>query len=570
MLANDFHPLASRPAHTAAPSKLHRLAKPRWFAKTVVTGLAFAAVSLVTGTAQPAAAQQGFGSLFSYNQPAKKRAVRKKRAPAARKTAKSEAIKPASETKGTVYAVVSLPDQHITVYDATGRIAQSRISSGKPGKRTPTGVFSVIGKKRFHRSNLYSGAPMPWMQRITWSGIALHAGVVPGYPASHGCIRLPKAFAPKLYSLTSMGARIIVSPGEVKPEPIRHAALPMPTMRPFPGASQQAAAPRQAALELASTDAADAAKATAAATEGEPPSPPSDAAHHEPALLNPIAYAAALKKQAEAEKTAAEAALKTALEAAQQAGAEARKAADALDDAEAVLKQAEAKLAAATPKEREDTPETTASTGAEASAAPDPALVAVVDAARAALDQARAVDAQKSQAAFDAVEVYKRAGEASKAAAKRVAEAERRREQVSVFISRKEGKIFVRQDWKAVWEAPVTIRDPERPLGTHIYTAVDVEADGSEVHWTAMSMPPEKSKSKSTRRARGKKVKAEADTKPDLPPETASGALDRIQMPEGARELIGELLWTGGSLIVSDHPRSYEMGDYTDFIVLTR
>lgn len=560
MLASHFCTPAARSLLSSAPSKSPRLPK------LVLAGLSIAAVSLVTGAPQPAAAQQGFGSLFSYNQPAKKPAARKKRAPAASQAAPAEASKPANETKGTVYAVVSLPDQHITVYDATGRIAQSRISSGKAGKRTPTGVFSVIGKKRFHRSNLYSGAPMPWMQRITWSGIALHAGVIPGYPASHGCIRLPNAFAPKLYSLTDMGARIIVSPGDVKPETITHTILPTPKMQLAPTAAQQAAAPEKAAVELASSDASDAAKATAAA--GEPALTPGGEASQQPALLNPIAYAVALKKQAEAERSAADATSKAALESAQKTGAEARAATEAVSDAEAALKRAEEKLAAASQEDRANAPETTASTGA--ATVPNPELVADVDKAREALDQTRTVDAQKSQAAFEAVEVYKRADEAAKAAAERVAEAERRRKQVSVFVSKKEGKIFVRQDWKAVWEAPVTIRDPERPLGTHIYTAVDVETDGSKVHWTAISMPPENAKATPARRgSKGAKAEASAPSA-SLTPETATGALDRIEMPEGARELIGELLWTGGSLIVSDHPRSYEMGEYTDFIVLTR
>ena len=86
--------------------------------------------------------------------------------------------------------VVSIPKQRISVYGAGGFTAQSAVSTGTAGFPTPTGVFSVIQKNRYHRSNIYSGAPMPFMQRITWSGVAMHAGVLPGYPASHGCIRL--------------------------------------------------------------------------------------------------------------------------------------------------------------------------------------------------------------------------------------------------------------------------------------------------------------------------------------------------------------------------------------------
>ena len=85
------------------------------------------------------------------------------------------------------------------------------------GHPTPMGVFSVIQKHKLHHSNIYSGAPMPYMQRITWSGIAMHAGVLPGYPASHGCIRMPMAFAVKMWNWTRMGARVIVTPGEITP-----------------------------------------------------------------------------------------------------------------------------------------------------------------------------------------------------------------------------------------------------------------------------------------------------------------------------------------------------------------
>ena len=93
------------------------------------------------------------------------------------------------------------------------------------GHSTPTGIFSVIQKQTFHRSNIYSGAPMPYMQRITWSGIALHAGVLPGYPASHGCIRMPGDFAVKLYNMTRSGARVLIAHNDVVPVPFEHARL---------------------------------------------------------------------------------------------------------------------------------------------------------------------------------------------------------------------------------------------------------------------------------------------------------------------------------------------------------
>ena len=100
---------------------------------------------------------------------------------------------------------VSISKQQLTLYENGAPVAHSPVSTGMAGHPTPTGIFSVIGKEIFHRSNIYSGAPMPYMQRITWSGVAMHAGVLPGYPASHGCIRLPHDFAVRLYGLTRHG-----------------------------------------------------------------------------------------------------------------------------------------------------------------------------------------------------------------------------------------------------------------------------------------------------------------------------------------------------------------------------
>lgn len=111
---------------------------------------------------------------------------------------------------GPTVIVVSLPEQRLHVYRGGQRVGVSTVSSGKPGKETPTGVFPILQKKRMHHSNLYDDAPMPYMQRLTWDGVALHAGRIPGYPASHGCIRLPKAFAAKLFELTERDNTLVV------------------------------------------------------------------------------------------------------------------------------------------------------------------------------------------------------------------------------------------------------------------------------------------------------------------------------------------------------------------------
>ena len=116
---------------------------------------------------------------------------------------------------GPLQLVISIKKQQLTVYAGGQAVAHSQVSTGVPGHPTPQGVFSIIQKAIYHEFNLYSSAPMPYMQRITWSGIAMHQGVVPGVPASHGCIRLPAAFAKRLWSMTKIGARVIIAQDDV-------------------------------------------------------------------------------------------------------------------------------------------------------------------------------------------------------------------------------------------------------------------------------------------------------------------------------------------------------------------
>jgi hypothetical protein len=147
-----------------------------------------------------------------------------------------------------VIAIVSLRSQRITVYDANGWILRAPVSSGQKGRETPAGIFSVIQKEAEHYSNLYDDAYMPHMQRITWSGIALHGGPLPGHPASHGCIRVPYDFAARLFAATKLGIRVIVAPTDVAPVEIAHPAL----FSPKSGAGAIAAARTAEANEAAS------------------------------------------------------------------------------------------------------------------------------------------------------------------------------------------------------------------------------------------------------------------------------------------------------------------------------
>ena len=151
-----------------------------------------------------------------------------------------------AKPQGPLILAISINKQRVKVYDANGLFTEAPVSTGMAGHATPMGVFSVIQKQKFHRSNIYSGAPMPFMQRITWSGIALHAGVLPGYPASHGCIRMPPGFAVKMYGWTRMGARVLVTPGETSPSSLEHPLLaafkaPQPTAATQPDTNAPAA-----------------------------------------------------------------------------------------------------------------------------------------------------------------------------------------------------------------------------------------------------------------------------------------------------------------------------------------
>jgi lipoprotein-anchoring transpeptidase ErfK/SrfK len=148
----------------------------------------------------------------------------------AKPTKKAEG-KPA---KGPFQIVVSIATQRIYLYGADGLVRESKVSTGMRGHSTPTGVFSVIGKDYYHRSNIYSGAPMPLMQRITWSGIALHQGVLPGYPASHGCIRMTASFAKFLWHTVKRDTRVIVVRSEIEPPaPITSPKLFVPITKPI-------------------------------------------------------------------------------------------------------------------------------------------------------------------------------------------------------------------------------------------------------------------------------------------------------------------------------------------------
>ncbi|HEX4302763.1 MAG TPA: L,D-transpeptidase family protein, partial [Rhizomicrobium sp.] len=152
-----------------------------------------------------------------------------------------------------IMAIVSIKGQKVTFYDADGWILRAPVSTGTTGRETPAGVFALLEKDKDHHSTMYDDAWMPNMERITWNGIALHGGPLPGYAASHGCVRMPYGFAEKLFDKTHIGMRVIISPNDVEPVEFSHPALFVPNPEAI------AAAPAKA--ETLAREAAEAAKA---------------------------------------------------------------------------------------------------------------------------------------------------------------------------------------------------------------------------------------------------------------------------------------------------------------------
>ena len=157
----------------------------------------------------------------------------------------SAAVAPA----GPVSVVISIPLQRLFVYRGTSLIAVSAVSTGKPGHETPVGEYVILQKAVSHRSNKYNDASMPYMQRLTWDGVAIHAGRDPGYSASHGCVRVPLAFARRLYAITRLGARVSVTADATAPGvPDGFMPLPTPVVQDVAATDADASATRLANL----------------------------------------------------------------------------------------------------------------------------------------------------------------------------------------------------------------------------------------------------------------------------------------------------------------------------------
>ncbi len=514
-----------------------------------------------------------------------RQAARKETVASKEKPAKPEARTPKVAVIPTppepLVAVISLQSQRIQVHNSQGILAESKVSTGQAGHRTPTGIFSVLQRNRYHESNIYSGAPMPFMQRVTWSGIALHLGVVPGYPASHGCIRLPGEFASRLWGLGRVGMRVIIAPGEAKPQAIAHARLPVPAMTAV-AANVAPDSVQTASVATASIAAGSVAAGSGAAGSIATGSIEGSSSAGDQRILDPFKYAQARKIKAAADSIATEKAIKPAYELARDKSAEASRQSDEMRrlerkvaDSERKVADAERNVAAKASVVGPTDVSTVAATDSLAQEQPAALQLktAVQDlaTAKAELAAARTLERTKSDEAFDAAKAARTAEAAAAAAVEAAKLANVSMEPVSIFVSRKEGRVFVRQGFVPIHDEPITFTIPEQPLGTHIYTAMTAKDGGAALGWEVVTVPntPPEVKGKDEK-PRKKKGEPEAAPKPHVPASTAVTALDRFELPEATRKLVSERMWPGASLIVSDNGISGETGKGTDFVVLTK
>ena len=477
-------------------------------------------------------------------------------------TAEKEATKP----QGPLIISISIAQQKMRIYDSNGLFAESPVSTGMPGHPTPMGVFSVIQKHKFHHSNIYSGAPMPFMQRITWSGVAIHAGVLPGHPASHGCIRMPMSFAVKMWNWTKMGARVIITPGDVAPATFSHPLLATLKVQPQPTAAEEpktntaagakvdkavdpetnaSAAVAQTKAELRSNFAHDdgAKPAAEEAPSSAPQTRTADAGSTSRATRPSLTMSDVARGDHGATQTAEQKLSET-------VGDSSKSEAKPEVEAKAGAAKAEAPEAVPTKLEANRSNEKPPGAAVEPSVAtPEPNK-----------DQNRSVDLTKAAAAkTDPAAPPKRAG------------------QIAAFVSRKDSKLYVRQNFAPLFEVPVAISPDDRPLGTHVFTVQIDKDDANILHWSVISLPAPgrhaERRSEDERGWRRRKVSGTAPVEIKASPEQDSPteALNRIKLPADAMARIAEAISTGGSIIVSDQGiAAGETGEGTDFIVRLR
>ena len=425
----------------------------------------------------PAAAAYFYGGWYPGWH--KHKSAHKAHEPKATETAGKDPL--ASIPKGPQQIFISINQQKLHLYSNGVHIADTSIATGVSDHPTPLGVFSIIQKQVFHRSNIYSNAPMPYMQRITWSGVAMHEGQNIGHPASHGCIRMPHDFAVRLYRLTKLNARVVIARAELKPVEFADPHLFVHKEKP-----PEIAAPAGGLEPVVAK--------------------PAEVAAHANTLMPPV----------QSDVTP--------------------------PPAVAPAVQSEQKMETAAPPMQSGTP-------AAAAAAPraDPA-------------PAGEANATASAQPGDLAQL---------AAAKKIP--------ISIFVSRKKQRLYIRQNFEPLFDVPVTIAQPEAPLGTHVFTALDFTGpDRATLRWNVVSMPgepPRRVRHVEERRDRYGRVRRreiEEERAGDPPPQNPAQVLARIEIAPDVSDAIAQMIVPGSALIISDQGLGEETGEGTDFDVVTR
>lgn len=442
-----------------------------------VCGAGIAAIASVAEP-EPAKAQTFFNNIFpgqsSYNYRPQRRVYRRRYV--RRSVPKKKLTPPAwfaeENSKDPIQIVVSLPKQQLTVYQGDKALTTSKVSSGKPGHTTPAGVFSILERKVRHYSNLYGGAPMPYMQRLTWSGVALHgSGSVPNRPASHGCVRLPHSFAPQLFQVTERGAHVVVSNEEgVKPAEVVHENLFRPT----------ATAPKDFDL-------------------------------------------------VEAERNAIRAGIE-------------------IEEEERSTKPVRILV--------------TRRTGRELFMEVQ-SMLNELSFGAGDVDGWMGPDTAQAIRRFQATYGMEKNGLMSPELVSKLYEVLGRGEPLN-------GHLYVRQNFKPVFDVPILIKGGDKPLGSHIVTAMHFDPDDSNVRWLGMTLTKGSGRNATYGRvAKKKNVDDVVLTEAQPSPSNIEDALSRIEIRQDVRERISEMLTPGSSLAISNDGISRETTPKgTDFVVL--
>ena len=374
--------------------------------------------------------------------------------------------------KGPLQIFISINQQKLHLYSDGVHVADTSIATGVPSLPTPLGVFSVIQKQVFHRSNIYSGAPMPYMQRITWSGVAMHEGESIGHRASHGCIRMPHDFAVRLYRLTKLNTRVIIANSELKPTEFADPHLFV--HKEIPPEVASPADPVDNGVEPV------VAKSAELAVHANTLTPPVQSD-----VVTPQAAPPAMKPDQKTEGAAP--------------GADA---------------------------------------GASGVAAPP--------------TSPRPTDLVKAGVA--------------------------KQTPISIFISHKRQRLYVRQDFAPLFDSAVTIAQPDAPLGTHVFTALEFTGpERTILRWNVVSLPGKPPKhvryveERRDRHGRVRQREIEEERAGDTPPpQDPAQVFARIEIPPEVRDAIAQMIIPGSSIIISDQGLGDETGEGTDFVVVTR